>query len=49
MTNEEMPPIEWFEKELSETREKFKKEEFENRQLKELIISMALEIKVLRV
>ena len=48
MTSEEMPPIEWFEKELSKTREKLKKEEFENRQLKELIISLALEIKVLR-
>ena len=48
MTSEEMPPIEWFEKELSETREKLKKEKFENRQLKELIISLALEIKVLR-
>ena len=48
MTNEEIPSVEWFEKELSETHKKLKKEEFENRQLKELIISLALEIKVLR-
>ena len=48
MTNEEIPSVEWFETELSETHKKLKKEEFENRQLKELIISLALEIKVLR-
>ena len=41
-------PVEWFEKELSENNKKLKKEEFENRQLKELIVSMALEIKMLR-
>lgn len=40
--------VEWFEKELNETHQKLKKEEFENRQLKELIVSMALEIKMLR-
>ena len=48
MTSKEIPSVEWFEKELSETRKKLKKEEFENRQLKELTISLALEIKVLR-
>ena len=49
MTNEEArPSVEWFEKELSETHKKLNKEEFENRQLKELIVSMALEIKMLR-
>lgn len=48
MTSEGIPSVEWFEKQLSETNKKLKKEEFENRQLKELIISLALEIKVLR-
>ena len=45
---EEKVSVEWFKKELNETHEKLKKEEFENRQLKELIVSMALEIKMLR-
>ena len=48
MTSKEIPSVEWFEKQLSETNKKLKKEEFENRQLKELIISLALEIKELR-
>lgn len=48
MISKAMPSFEWFEKELSETNEKLKKEEFENKQLKELIISLALEIKMLR-
>ena len=48
MTGKEIPSVEWFEKELSETHKKLKKEELENRQLKELIVSLALEIKVLR-
>ena len=45
---EKILAVEWFKKELNETHEKLKKEEFENRQLKELIVSMALEIKMLR-
>ncbi len=47
-SKEEKVSVEWFKKELSETHEKLNKEEFENRQLKELIVSMALEIKMLR-
>lgn len=45
---EEKMSVEWFKKELNESHEKLNKEEFENRQLKELIVSMALEIKMLR-
>ena len=45
---EKILAVEWFKKELNETHGKLKKEEFENRQLKELIVSMALEIKMLR-
>ena len=48
MTSKKTLSVEWFEKELSENNKKLKKEEFENRQLKELIVSMALEIKMLR-
>ena len=47
-SKEEKVSVEWFKKELNETHEKLNKEEFENRQLKELIVSMALEIKMLR-
>ena len=47
-TSKQMPSVEWLEKELSKSHEKLTKEEFENRQLKELIVSMALEIKMLR-
>lgn len=47
-SKEEKVSVEWFKKELSETYEKLNKEKFENRQLKELIVSMALEIKMLR-
>ncbi len=45
---EEKVSVEWFKKELNDTHEKLTKEEFENKQLKELIVSMALEIKMLR-
>ena len=49
MTSEEKElSVEWLKKELNETYEKLNKEEFENRQLKEVIVSMALEIKMLR-
>ena len=34
MISKAMPSVEWFEKKLSETNEKLKKEEFENKQLK---------------
>lgn len=47
-SKEEKMSFEWFKKELNESHEKLNKEEFENRKLKELIVSMALEIKVLR-
>ena len=45
---ETMMSFELFKKKLNESHKKFNKEEFENRQLKELIVSMALEIKMLR-
>ena len=45
---EKMMSFEWFKKELNESHKKHNKKEFENRQLKELIVSMALEIKMLR-
>lgn len=49
MTSEEKElSVEWLKRELNETYEKLNKEEFENRQLKEVIVSMALEIKMLR-
>lgn len=48
ISEEKEAPIDWFKKELDETCEKLNKEESENRQLKEVIVSMALEIHVLR-
>lgn len=45
---EKMMSFELFKKELNESHGKINKEKFENRQLKELIVSMALEIKMLR-
>ena len=45
---ETMMSFELFKKKLNESHKKLNKEGFENRQLKELIVSMALEIKMLR-
>ena len=42
---EKILAVEWFKKELNETNGKLNKEEFENRQLKELIVSMKQPLK----
>lgn len=42
---EERPPIEWYEKELNDTRKEINRLDFENRQLKDAIVYLTLKIK----
>lgn len=41
----ENPPIEWYEKELSNCRREISRLDLENRQLKELVVFLALKVK----
>ena len=43
--NEQRPPIEWYEKQLNDCRKEINKLNFENQQLKDVVIYLALKLK----